>query len=94
MRSVKLFLSWTNHSLRFYRPQQSWGKVIFSEACIKNSGPEAGTPHPPGADPSVQCMLGDAGNKRAVRILLECNLVFPITSVAFCMSNFFASVSY
>ena len=33
------------------------------------AGPEAGTP------PPVQCMLGDAGNKRAVRILLECNLV-------------------
>ena len=21
----------------FYRPQRSWGKVIFSEACVKNS---------------------------------------------------------
>ena len=32
---------------------------------------------PPGADtPSAQCMLGDTGNKRAVRILLECILVF------------------
>ena len=31
--------------------------------------PGADTPHP------VQCMLGDTGNKRAVRILLECNLV-------------------
>ena len=30
--------------------------------------PEAGTP-------PAQCMLGDTGNKRAVRILLECNLV-------------------
>ena len=51
-------------------------------------GPEAGTPPPEqttlGADtprdqrqvpPPVQCMLGDTGNKRAVRILLECNLV-------------------
>ena len=28
------------------------------------------TRHPP-----AQCMLGDTGNKRAVRILLECNLV-------------------
>ena len=42
----------------------------------------AGTPvpppsrHPPGADPPVQCMLGDTGNKRAVSILLECNLLF------------------
>ena len=24
----------------------------------------------------MQCMLGDTGNKRAVRILLECNLVY------------------
>ena len=23
--------------LYFYRPQRSWGKVIFSEACVKNS---------------------------------------------------------
>ena len=31
---------------------------------------------PPGADtPLTQCMLGDTGNKRAVRILLECILV-------------------
>ena len=105
-----------------YRPQQSWGKVIFSVACVKNSvhgegvcpiscwdtpppqtrgehppgadtplGPEADTPpgadlppeqtpyrnrHPPGAHTSPpQCMLGDTGNKQAVCILLECNLV-------------------
>ena len=47
-----------------YRPQRSWGKVIFSEVCVKNSvrggvcpiacwdtppGPEAGTP-PPGPE--------------------------------------------
>ena len=32
---------------------------------------------PPGAHPRPpQCMLGDTCNKRAVRILLECNLVF------------------
>ena len=31
---------------------------------------------PLGADiPPAQCMLGDTGNKRAVRILLECILV-------------------
>ena len=32
-----------------YRPQRSWGKVIFSEACVKNSvhGGEGGpSPHP------------------------------------------------
>ena len=131
--------------LCFYRPQRSWGKVIFSEACVKNSvhgggvpgqvhlpwagtppgryttqtGTQAGTPsrqvhspagtppqvyplagtppgrqvhplgrypliryplvrYPPGqvpTPPQTQCMLGDTGNKRAVRILLECNLV-------------------
>ena len=56
-------------------------------------GPEADTPQGQGADtptptqtqrqvpPWEQCMLGDTGNKRAVRILLECILVmyvFPV----------------
>ena len=39
---------------------------------------EADTPpHEPQADPPppVQCMMGDTGNKRAVRILLECILI-------------------
>ena len=44
--------------------------------------PGADTPHPSGTrgttpgpgTPPVQCMPGDTGNKRAVRILLECNL--------------------
>ena len=42
--------------------------------------PTAGRHPPPGADippeqtPPAQCMLGDTGNKRAVRILLECIL--------------------
>ena len=74
-----------------------WGKVIFSEACVKNSvqwggvpglvppwdqvhtplGP--GTPPPKeGTPPREQCMLGDTGNKRAVRILLECILVLTM----------------
>ena len=103
-----------------YCSQRSWGKVIFSEACVKNCvqregvcpiacwdtsrwtggrypprsrplprnrppgadppGPEAGShpPPPPRADPPVptaQRMLENTGNKRAVRILLECNLL-------------------
>ena len=33
--------------------------------------------HPPGPDTSVQCMLGDTGNKWAVRILLECIPFLP-----------------
>ena len=32
-------------SLNCYRPQQSWGKVIFSEACVKNSVHRGGLPH-------------------------------------------------
>ena len=46
-----------------------WGKVIFSVACVKNSV------HGGGGSASEQCMLGDSVNKRAVCILLECNLV-------------------
>ena len=49
-------------------------------------GPESGTPQtrgrhpPPEHTPQVQCMLGDKGNKRAVRILLGCNLVLQYIS--------------
>ena len=35
--------------------------------------PEAGSPPPP-----EQCMLGDTGNKRALRILLKCMLVIEL----------------
>ena len=34
-----------------------------------------------GRHPPTQCMLGDAGNKRAVRILLECNLTLICISL-------------
>ena len=37
--------------------------------------PWAGTPPGQVQPPPEQCMLGDKGNKRAVRILLECFLV-------------------
>ena len=104
-------LSQQPHFVVFYRPQRSWGKVIFSEACqefcsggyLGRYTPRAGTlpgqvhrpgqvlppgqVHPPAGTPppgqilppnSAQCMLGDMGNKRAVRILLECNLVLIV----------------
>ena len=97
--------------LRYLPPaNEVWGKVIFSEACVKNSvhrggvpgypetrytprpgtppgtryTPQPGTPPGPGTPtplgpgthiPREQCMLGDTGNKRVVRILLECILV-------------------
>ena len=37
--------------------------------------PQEQTHTPLKQTPPAQCMLGDAGNKRAVRILLECILV-------------------
>ena len=92
-------------SSNFYRPQRSWGKVMFLHVSVilltggVSASVHAGIHHPPweqtptpgadtspgantpGADtpleeiPLEQCMLGDRGNKRAVRILLECILV-------------------
>ena len=73
-----------------YRPQRSWGKVIFSEACVKNSVHRGGRGVCPIAcwdtssqrtrgrhpPPQEKCMLGYKGNKRAVRILLEYILVY------------------
>ena len=43
----------------------------------------ADTPHPGADTPPAQCMLGDTGNKRVVRILLECILVLKVTSKKF-----------
>ena len=90
--------------LKYLPPANAvWSKVIFSEACVKNSVHKGGSASvharipPPGADPlpgpgtplaadtpsrsrhpPEQCMLGDTVNERAVRILLECNLVANI----------------
>ena len=78
--------SWIRHrgGFYFYRPQRSSGKVIFSQACVKNSvhGEGAcvaeGSVHGRGA-----CAVGGvrAWQEKwqlqwAVRILLECILVF------------------
>ena len=72
----------------FYRPQQSCGKVMFLHLSVILF--TEGLPYPPlgrhpqGRQPPwantspAQCMLGDTVNKRAVRILLECNLVSVI----------------
>ena len=60
-----------------YRPQRSWGKVIFSEACVKNSvhrgggclpqcmmgyTPQEAADTPQEADPLQRCMLGDTAS--------------------------------
>ena len=61
-----------------------WGSAPVHAGMHTPPGPEADTPpqvrgrHPPKDQrqtPREQCMLGDTGNKRAVRILLECILV-------------------
>ena len=67
--------------------KQSLGRGnIFSSVCqefCSQGGvpgqvhPPGRYPHPPGRyTPLEQCMLRDTGNKRAVRILLKCILVF------------------
>ena len=81
--SVILFTGGLPHCMLGYRDPPG------PEAGTPPSGP--GTPRPleqtspPGTGtfprcrhPPAQCMLGDTGNKRAVRILLECNLVVII----------------
>ena len=42
----------------------------------QDQAPHPGPGTPESRDPTAQCMLRDTGSKRAVRILLECNLVF------------------
>ena len=68
-----------------YRPQRSWGKVIFSQASVILLPPgSGGGVLPPGVGSSSRggCFLLGGGDTplgllllRAVRILLECILV-------------------
>ena len=58
------------------------GDVCLS-ACWDTHPPGQTPPldrHPRADTPPAQCMLGDTGNKRAVRILLKCILVFNKSS--------------
>ena len=53
--------------------------VVCPSACLDTPPGIRGTPQqqiPPRSRYTPQCMLGDTGNKRVVRILLECILVF------------------
>ena len=54
-------------------PRQVPGRYPLGPGTLPNP-PGPGTP-PCRYPPTKQCMLGDMGNKRAVRILLECILV-------------------
>ena len=65
-----------------YWPERSWAKVIFSQACVKNSVPGGGVSasvhagmHPPLADPPQGSRLQHMVNEQPVHILLECILV-------------------
>ena len=77
--AILLVLRFNDKKCHCYRPQRSCGKVIFSEACVKNSVHGGGGCLP-------QCMLGytDPPSRhppsrrplpRTARILLECILV-------------------
>ena len=71
----------------FYRPQRSCGKVMFSQACVKNSVHGGGSLSGGGVCPGGESLSGGLcpggvsvrenpryGNERAVRSLLECIL--------------------
>ena len=83
LRSEHFFFNTHICPENFYRPQTKFAKVMFLHVCPQRGIIWAGTPQPPlvgthpwaDTPPPEQCMLGDTGNKRAVRILLECVLV-------------------
>ena len=52
-----------------------WSRPLPGADTLLSRHPPKQTP-PLSRHPPVQCMLGDTGNKRAVRILLECILVW------------------
>ena len=92
-------------SPRHYRPQRSWGKVMFLHVSVIlfkvgredwEDNPWADTPHgrhPRQISPHrgqtslLRSACWDTVNKRAVRILLECNLVFGHYSSAMPKGN-------
>ena len=84
----------------FYRPQTKFAKVMFLHLSVSHSVHRGGclpqcilgytplgadTPREQTCPPPAQCMLGDTGNKQAVRILLECILVFQY--YCFCLQG-------
>ena len=69
----KSYKAYRNKIINYYRPQRSCGKVMFSQACVKNSV-HGGGGHAWQGMPHWQ-ILRDTVNERAVRILLECVLV-------------------
>ena len=82
-RAVRILLQCFLVSKYIYRPQTKFAKVVFLHLSVSHSvhggwciPPCNGTDTPQeDRHPPDQCMLGDTGNKRPVRILLECILV-------------------
>ena len=83
---IQYIVTLGNQSYVFYRPQRSWGKVIFSQAsvilftgrvCLSACWD---TLLPGKETPPAHCILGDTVYKRAVCILLECTLVLIMTN--------------
>ena len=69
------------NSFNFMQFLGKFGKIVCWRPPLESWHPLLGEIlDPPLPWPPVQCMLGDTGNKRAVRILLECNLVGSCTS--------------
>ena len=63
----------------FYRPQTKFAKVVFTGACLSTGGGGVSATHPPpGSTPPFYSTCWDTVNKRAVRIPLECILVYSI----------------
>ena len=71
--SVNLFTGGLSHCMLGYTPSGTRGRHPLDQRQT----------HPPGTRHSqpAQCMLGDTGNKRLVRTLLECNLVSSLNSL-------------
>ena len=75
--------------LIYYRPQRSWGKVIFSQAFVillTGGGGRAWLLLGGGGRAWDTTRYGDTINERAVRILLECILVQMIFTSNICLS--------
>ena len=92
----KFNLKWEFHFLLFTAHKQSLGqgnifRSVCQEFCSRGGGglPQCmlGYPPPGQPPPPTQCMLGDTANKRAVCILLECNLVHHIFPVKLTIST-------
>ena len=80
----------------YYRPQTKFAKVMFLHVSVILStwggvvfppGQTSPGRHPPGRHPPGQTHPPDMTNEQAVRILLECILVYLIITIVFLCTN-------